>query len=79
MMDHDAPGHSLISKIWKIKQWPEKGVGVATFDAMLERLMLRDCIPSRVLIYTMALSGRVISSSKLIHKRLWGTIPVGML
>jgi hypothetical protein len=73
MMDHDAPGHSLILKIWQIKRGQKRESRLRHLSpCSRERLVLRDCRPSRVLVYTMALSGRVISSSKLIHKRLHG-------
>jgi hypothetical protein len=37
-----------------------------------EILVLMDCRTSRFLVYTMVLYGRVIPSSKQIHKRLYG-------
>jgi hypothetical protein len=67
-MDRDAHGHSLILKIWYIKRGQKRDLGLwCLIPCSLEILVLRDYSPSRVLVYVMALSGKIISSSKLIH------------
>ena len=72
-MGRDALGHSLILIDLQIKSGQKRESGLQHLSSCSwEILVLRDCRPSRVLVYTMALSGRVISSSKLIHKRLYG-------
>jgi len=63
----------LSQQIWQIKSGQKRESGLWCLSLYSwERSVLRGCRPSRVLVYTMALSGRVISSSKLIHKRLYG-------
>jgi hypothetical protein len=75
MMDHDALGHSSILTSLEDLTWPEKGVGLRRLSpCSRERLVLRDRGPRRVLVYTMALSGRIVSSSQLIHKGCKGII-----
>jgi hypothetical protein len=53
--------------------WPAKGVGVAASEPMLlGSIRAKGLKTIQGLVYTMALSGMIISSSKLIHERFYG-------
>jgi hypothetical protein len=62
-----------LRQVWKIKHDQEKETGLWHLaPSSQERLCLRKCSPSRILVSTMALFRIVRSSSEMIHKSLFG-------